>query len=74
MCPKTQRVVASSYQEWKDQRNEDGESIQRVHEKMQHHPLVTNCLLAIQGVSRLERSKAMGLGMASEAFQKGQVS
>ena len=37
-------------------------------------PLCTSILLAIQGVSRRERHAALGCGMESEEFQKGQVS
>jgi hypothetical protein len=37
-------------------------------------PLCTSVLLAIQGVSRQERHAALGCGMESEEFQKGQVS
>lgn len=37
-------------------------------------PLCTSILLAIQGVSRQERHAALGCGMESEDFQKGQVS
>ena len=37
-------------------------------------PLCTSILLAIQGVSRQERHAALGCGIESEEFQKGQVS
>ena len=37
-------------------------------------PLCTSILLAIQGVSRRERHAALGCGMESEEFRKGQVS
>lgn len=37
-------------------------------------PLCTSVLLAIQGVSRQERHAALGCGMESKEFQKGQVS
>lgn len=36
------------------------------------NPLVTSILLAIQGMSRLERQQATDKGMDSESFQKGQ--
>lgn len=38
------------------------------------NPLCTAVLLAIQGVSRRERQIALGCGMESEEFRKGQVS
>ena len=74
VCPKTQTTVASSYQEWKAQVEEGNDTFQDIKTKLQNHPLVTNCLLAIQGVSRLERLSAMGHGMDSDAFKNGQVS
>ena len=74
VCPKTQTTVASSYQEWKAQVEEEDDTFQDIKTKLQNHPLLTNCLLAIQGVSRLERLSAMGHGMDSEAFKNGQVS
>ena len=38
------------------------------------NPLCTPVLLAIQGVSRQERQMALGVGMESEEFKRGQVS
>lgn len=38
------------------------------------NPLCTSVLLAIQGVSRRERQIALGCGMESKQFQRGQVS
>jgi len=37
------------------------------------NPLCTSTLLAIQGVSRIERMNAIGHGIESAEFQKGQV-
>jgi hypothetical protein len=74
VCPKTQTTVSSSYQEWTAQVEEGGDTFQDIKTKLQNHPLVTNCLLAIQGVSRLKRLSAMGHAMDSEVFKNGQVS
>lgn len=38
------------------------------------NPLCTSTILAIQGVSRRERGNALGHGMGSEEFKRGQVS
>jgi hypothetical protein len=38
------------------------------------NPLCTSTILAIQGVSRIERGNAVGHGMESKEFQRGQVS
>ena len=74
VCPKTQRTVASSYQEWKAQVENEETNVEDIKTRLRRHPLLTNCLLAIQGVSRLERLSAMGHGMDSETFRNGQVS
>lgn len=66
MCPKIHTVVATANEERKLQQ-QDGERIPDA-----INPLVTSVLLAIQGVSRKERAAAVGHGMDSESFQKGQ--
>lgn len=60
--PVTGMVVARASEE----RNVQGVAID------ERNPLVTSVLLALQGVSRLERSVAIEKGMESDSFQKGQ--
>jgi hypothetical protein len=65
MCPTSGRVVARANDECKMQQSDSGVPDVR-------NPLCTSTLLAIQGVSRKERAAAVGHGMDSVAFQKGQ--
>ena len=66
MCPVSQQVVATANEERKLQTT-DGQCPPDA-----LNPLCTSVLLAIQGVSRKERAAAVGYGMDSETFQKGQ--
>lgn len=59
--PKSGRVVSRSQDELVHQT-----------EASRANPLCSAALLAVQGVSRLEREAALGHGMSSEAFQTGQ--
>ena len=61
MCPTTARVVA---------RASDERLLQQT--DLHKNPLCTAPILAIQGVSRLERAAAVGHGMDTLAFQQGQ--
>jgi predicted RNA-binding Zn-ribbon protein involved in translation (DUF1610 family) len=65
MCPTSGRVVTRANEERKMQQSDAGVPDVR-------NPLCTSTLLAIQGVSRKERAAAVGHGMDSVAFQKGQ--
>lgn len=68
LCPRTRAVVARASEE---------RLAQQQHSKGIPdllNPLCTPILLAIQGVSRIERKAAMGHGMDSASFQNGQVS
>lgn len=65
MCPTSGRVVSRANEERKMQQSDAGVPDVR-------NPLCTSTLLAIQGVSRKERAAAVGHGMDSDAFQKGQ--
>jgi len=67
MCPVTHTVVATANEERQLQQQTAGESVSDF-----VNPLCTSVLLAIQGVSRKERTAAVGHGMDSEVFQKGQ--
>lgn len=66
MCPVTRTVVATANTE-RIQQHAPGEPPPDA-----MNPLCTSILLAIQGVSRKERAAAVGYGMDSETFQKGQ--
>lgn len=66
MCPVTHQVVATANDERKLQQ-QHGKGIPDT-----INPLCTSVLLAIQGVSRKEREAAVGYGMGSATFQKGQ--
>jgi hypothetical protein len=65
-CPTSGSVVARANDERKMQQS-DTVGMPDV-----RNPLCTSTLLAIQGVSRAERAAAVGHGMDSGAFQKGQ--
>lgn len=66
VCPKTGLVVASASNERELQRR-------FLPDNVPPNPLSTPILLAIQGVSRLERQAAVSMGgMLSESFQRGQ--
>ena len=66
MDPKNGNVVATACDERKEQQS-SGDTIPDWID-----PLCTSVLLAVQGVSRKERAAAVGYGMDSDAFQKGQ--
>jgi hypothetical protein len=66
VCPVSNKLVATANDERIKQRK-PGESLPDA-----LNPLCTSILLAIQGVSRRERTAAVGFGMGSETFQKGQ--
>jgi hypothetical protein len=66
MCPTTGRVVATAFSERELQ-------TRLLPDNVPPNPLSTPILLAIQGVSRLEREAAVSAGgMESESFQRGQ--
>ena len=65
MCPTSGRLVARANDERKIQQSDAVVPDVR-------NPLCTSTLFAIQGVSRKERAAAIGHGMDSVAFQKGQ--
>jgi hypothetical protein len=62
--PATARVVSAASSELKMHRNDEVQPTS--------NPLSTPVLLAIQGVSRIERDAAIGHGMDSDAFTHGQ--
>jgi hypothetical protein len=66
VCPTSGSVVSRANNERKIQQSETG-----VPDDVSN-PLCTCTLLAIQGVSRTERAAAVGHGMDSNVFQKGQ--
>jgi len=66
ICPVTHKVVATANEERQLQQTA-GDCVPDF-----INPLCTSVLLTIQGVSRKERAAAVGHGMDSEAFQKGQ--
>ena len=51
-----------------------GSKVQWISFPEEANPLCTPVLLALEGVSRKERQAALGCGMGSDEFQKGQVS
>jgi len=68
--PETNQIISNSHDELLMQRG----LLKNRFGSLKWDPLSTSILLAIQGVSRRERSNAMKKGMQSEEFQKGQVS
>jgi len=75
ICPLTQKVVSNAFDEWRaqasdcyDKNIEEGD----IKMRMKENPLSTPILLAMQGVSRRERTQAMGHGMDSDLFRNGQ--
>jgi len=83
VCPRTQKIVATAFDEWYAQayskylvlgKDDSGieEDDMKIMRMMSNNPLSTPVLLAIQGVSRRERAKAVGHGMDSNLFKNGQ--
>ena len=69
VCPLTNCVVSRASEELVEQY----ESITKKNQPWKWNPLSTSIILAIQGVSRKERMVAVGKGMESDDFKKGQV-
>ena len=82
MDPVSGRVVSTSRDELELLLSSRSSSLLQQQEKQEHYqptvpltnanPLCTAVLLALQGVSRLERMAALGYGMESEEFKRGQ--
>jgi hypothetical protein len=70
-CPTSGCVVARANDERRMQQQSNTAGMPNVRNN-NNNPLCTSTLLAIQGVSRKERASAVGHGMNSDAFQKGQ--
>lgn len=74
--PESNRIVSISFDEFiakvQEEVNRTGKSIEYVQNLILGNPLNTPVMLAIQGVSRIERNAASGLGMDSDLFQNGQ--
>mmetsp|Transcript_5296 Transcript_5296/g.10094 ORF Transcript_5296/g.10094 Transcript_5296/m.10094 type:complete len:473 (-) Transcript_5296:43-1461(-) len=67
----TQRIISLKNHYNKEKENVD-DGNHPVRELLLGNPLNTPVMLAIQGVSRMERQTAMGKGLDSESFRKGQ--
>ena len=95
ICPVTNEVISTSFNEIKDIVDEHGHSSndssngERKQRQQQYqdtnnedsikrllyeNPLNTPVMFAIQGVSRMERKAAIGLGMDNDSFKNNQVS
>jgi hypothetical protein len=76
VCPVRNRIVSKSYCEWKTVQMQEECSQDNVDhdvgERILGNPLNTPVMFAIQGVSRLERQAALGQGLDSESFRRGQ--
>lgn len=80
VCPESNKIVSRSYSEWARVTNKKKEEITNEENRDNHdvrelvlgNPLNTPVMFAIQGVSRLERQAALGKGLDSESFRKGQ--
>jgi hypothetical protein len=80
VCPESNKIVSRSYSEWARVTNKKKEEITNeenrdnydVREMVLGNPLNTPVMFAIQGVSRLERQAALGKGLDSESFRRGQ--
>jgi hypothetical protein len=70
--PNLQKVVSRSYDEWRTKVELSDGNNEFVKKILLENPLNTPIMFCIQGVSRVEREAAMGKGMDSEAFKKGQ--
>jgi tRNA(Arg) A34 adenosine deaminase TadA len=70
--PNLQKVVSRSYDEWRTKIEQSDGNNEFVKKILLENPLNTPIMFCIQGVSRVEREAAMGKGMDSEAFKKGQ--
>lgn len=81
ICPKTKDVVSMASDERRLQIQQMNESLDNQGNKSKNstlfpdlaNPLCTPFILAIQGVSRMERRVACRQGIESSAFQNGQV-
>jgi hypothetical protein len=71
VCPTINKVVARSFSEWSTILKENENDVD-VGTLLLKNPLNSPVLFAIQGVSRIERLSALGHGMDSESFRKGQ--
>ena len=91
ICPVTNEVISTSFNEIKTILDEHGhssnDSRQQIEQLYQdtnnedsiksllcENPLNTPVMFAIQGVSRMERKAAIGLGMDNDSFKNNQVS
>ena len=73
MCPTSGTIVSTSYTEFKTKISHDAEEeIEKQKSLLLENPLNSSVLLAIQGVSRIERDAAMGNGILSSTFKHGQ--
>jgi len=72
VCAESKKVVSRSYDEWRSKVEEGDGGEERVKELLSGNPLNTPVMLAIQGVSRIERLAAIGKGIDSDSFKNGQ--
>ena len=72
MNPQTDSIVSRSSEERTLQAQQDKDHWSIFPDDI--NPLCTPTILAIQGISRIERQNALGHGMESKEFQRGQVS
>ena len=72
VCPESDQVVSRSFDEWSAKLQEGHAKNEDQKELLLGNPLNTPAMLAIQGVSRIERQLASGKGMDSDSFKNGQ--
>eukprot|EP00979_Chaetoceros_neogracilis_P017425 scaffold10220_cov272-Chaetoceros_neogracile.AAC.6 len=71
VCPESDRIVSRSFDEW-SAKLQEGCGNEDLKDLLIGNPLNTPAMLAIQGVSRIERQHAIGKGMDSVSFKSGQ--
>lgn len=72
VCPESDQVVSRSFDEWSAKLQEGHAKNEDQKKLLLGNPLNTPAMLAIQGVSRIERQLASGKGMDSDSFKNGQ--
>lgn len=72
VCPESNRIISRSFDEWSAKLQEGRDNGGDFKKLLLGNPLNTPPMLAIQGVSRIERQHAVGKGMDSESFKSGQ--
>lgn len=72
VCPESDQVVSRSFNEWSAKLQEGYAKNEDQKKLLLGNPLNTPAMLAIQGVSRIERQLASGKEMDSDSFKNGQ--